>query len=90
VFLFGRTAPQIEAVRAAIDKYLELLDTAIQRSIERGGNELLESMAAAFAALDGEFKPMRMGEMLAANVIDGVLSVGAAASNALYVIVVQP
>lgn len=84
------TAEEVAAITVSVDRYLDLVAIAIGRALKKGGNELLESMATAFNAIEDETKPDRLEEMLAANLFDGMHTVAVAGANALYQLLVSP
>jgi cytochrome P450 len=90
IFLLRRTAEETSAVARAMDNYIEFLADVIDRALERGGNDLLEAMAASFHAIEDERKPDRVAEMIAANVFEGVHTAAVAASNVLFQLLLCP
>jgi cytochrome P450 len=84
VFSLEHTPARVAAFSGAMDRYLDTVAEAIHRALDRGGNELLTSMAAGFDAVEGDGKPERLGEMIAANVYDGLHTVAVAGGNILY------
>jgi cytochrome P450 len=84
VFRLGRTAEETAAVGVALDRYMDVVADAVERSLHRGSSDLLASMAEAFRAVPSESRPARFGEMVAANVLDGVHTVAVAGTNVLF------
>jgi cytochrome P450 len=84
------TPDEIKLAQVAMDTYLDTVASAVDRALEKGGNELLESMSVGFNAISYGDKPHHFGEMIAANVFDGVHTASLAISNSLYALLVSP
>lgn len=86
-FLFGKTREEIAATERAMGRYLDVISTAIDRALNGRGNEFIKSFAAGFHEI--EVRPSGIGEMIAANVFDGLHTVAVAGTNALYQLLVS-
>jgi cytochrome P450 len=84
VFCFEHGSEEILAINTAMDEYLDLIARAVTRTLARGGNEVLVTMAAAFNTIDVGTRPARLGDMIAANIFDGLHTTSVLGGNALY------
>jgi cytochrome P450 len=84
------TQEEIERSRSAMDSYLDLVGSAVNRSSTKGGNEFLESMAEMYRQLPLDVKTNDFGETVAANVFDGVHTASVAISNSIYALLRSP
>jgi cytochrome P450 len=89
-FFIERTDEETILINGATGCYLETVAGAVERSLQVGGNTLLESMAAEFDAIDLPGKPESIGMSIAANLIDGFHTAALAAANATYHLLRNP
>jgi cytochrome P450 len=90
LFYVTRTPDEIAALEVALADYMDAFGGAVGRSVQDGGNALLQSMKTQFDALDIEEKPRHFGDWVATNVIDGLHTAAVACVNVLYCLLRAP
>ena len=90
LFLLQRTRDEFVQTNAAIGAYVDIVSTAVHRSLRDGSNAMLAAMAPEFDAIDVPGKPESIGLSIAANLIDGFHTAALAAANAVYHLLKNP
>lgn len=84
LLFLSRTPEESSLANMATGRYLDLISTAIHRSLCRDGCDLLQAMSAGFDVVDSESKPDPIGVMIAANVFEGIHTAAVGSANAVY------
>jgi len=90
LFFLQRTPDEVRQTNAALGDYLDIISTAVHRTLAAGSNAMLNEMAAEFDAIDLDGKPENLGLSIAANLIDGFHTASLAAVNAVYLLLLNP
>lgn len=97
MFFFGKSAEELLAADGVAAEYTELVIKAVHRTVAKGDNTLVNTMAAELAQLDFADDPERagvvpdsIGLMMAANLIDGFHTAAVAASSSVYMLLLHP
>lgn len=84
IFLMIRSPEEARAVDEAAGQYMDVVGGAIDRNVRCENNELLLEMDAELRQVDIDDKPPSIGQMLAANLVDGYHTAALAVANATY------
>ncbi len=90
LFFIERTPEETTIVNTATGRFLDLIANSVHRSLERGGNELLEAMKAEYDSIALEGKPVNIGLAISSNVIDGFHTAALGAANIVYLLLQHP
>ncbi|MDR3367565.1 cytochrome P450 [Rhodoferax sp.] len=81
----------------SMGEYMSIVSGAVERAQAKGDNELINTIAADFAAvrLEGDpytvgVRPESVGMLIASNLFDGFHTAGAAAANCVYRLLTNP
>jgi cytochrome P450 len=97
MFFFRKSAEELLAADGVAAEYTRLVIKAVHRTLAKGDNALVNTMAAELAQLNFADDPERagvvpdsIGLMMASNLIDGFHTVAVAASSSVYMLLRHP
>ncbi|MGP0173461.1 cytochrome P450 [Pseudomonas sp. NCHU5208] len=86
----------LEMAGQAMGEYMSIVSDAVERALERGNNDLLNTIAADFTAVTSSVQapadelPESVGMLVASNLFDGFHTAGVGAANCVYRLLSNP
>lgn len=82
---------------SAMGEYMAIVAQSVERALAKGDNDLINAIAADFAAVDVQVDPTStdvppesVGMLIASNLFDGFHTAGAGAANCVYRLLTNP